>query len=129
MIAAAADEHAQVLPQDLDEDRRRIFRVERHCRRVIDGHHVGRDPHMLEQLAHDLLGDFLLGLVDPVDVAHAFGHGSTGPLAGRRPAGGRPVARYAPRPRLAALPYRPGAMTPCSWTSCLAGTRRAGDRL
>src|SRR5918997_875230 len=75
MIAAAADEHAQVLPQDLDEYGRRIFRVERHGRGIVDGDHVCRDPHLPEQLAHNLLGDLLLGFVDTLDVAHAFGHG------------------------------------------------------
>ena len=48
--------------------------IERHRRRIVDGDHVGRDPHLREQLAHDLLGDLLLGFVDPVDVARAFGH-------------------------------------------------------
>src|SRR5918997_6127295 len=87
MIAAATDEHTQVLPQDFDKDRRRIFRVERHRRRVIDGHHVGRDPHVRQQLAHDLLGDLLLGFVNPVDVAYPYGHRWTRAFAGWRPTG------------------------------------------
>jgi hypothetical protein len=87
MIAATADEHAQVLPQDLDEDRRWIFRVEGHRRRIVDGHHVGRDPHLGEQFAHNLFGDFLFGFVDAVDVARALGYLRSRPFAGRRPPG------------------------------------------
>jgi hypothetical protein len=87
MIAAAADEHTQVVPQDLDENGRRIFRVERHGRRIVDGDHVGHDPHLPEQLAHDLLGDLLLGFIDTFDVTRPFGRGYARTLAGGSPTG------------------------------------------
>jgi hypothetical protein len=91
VLAAAADQHPEVLAEDVDEDRRRLGRLDRHRGRIVDGQHLGPDAHLPEQLADDLLGDALVLLVDPVVRAgHPLG-------AGRRAAAGRAVAGNAAR--------------------------------
>ena len=44
-------------------------------------------PICAEQLAHDLLGDLLLGFIDTVDVARPFRRGCARTLAGWCPTG------------------------------------------
>src|SRR4051794_3171972 len=72
MVTPSSNQHPEVLPQNVDEDGRRVGSVQWHGRWVVDRDDISLDPHEFEQLTHDLFGDTLLGFVDSVEISGAL---------------------------------------------------------
>lgn len=99
VIASAADQHTQILPEDINEDRLRFVGAESDGRWIVDGHDLGPYTHVTEQLAHDILGDLLVCGIDSFGIVGLWWCSTLRRTIARTTPTGKPVAIAVVTPR------------------------------